>query len=85
MASIRGEIQVVKRGDASAEDNVLVNALHPAYAIVSEKWEHAYGRAIAAYPLESVRDNKFWINVARIDNTLGDRNLLPTCYLTFDC
>ena len=85
MDSIWEEIQEVKRGDAPVEDNVLVNAPHPEYEIVNDKWEHSYGREKAAYPLESVRDNKFWINVARIDNTLGDRNLLPTCYLTFEC
>ena len=38
----------------------------------------------SAYPIESVRDNKFWINVARVDNTLGDRKLLPTRYGTFE-
>ena len=38
----------------------------------------------AAYPIESVRENKFWINVARVDNTLGDRKLLPTRYGTFE-
>jgi len=38
----------------------------------------------AAYPIESVRDNKFWVNVARVDNTLGDRKLLPTCYGCFE-
>ena len=34
--------------------------------------------------IESVRDNKFWINVARVDNTLGDRKLLPTRYGKFE-
>ena len=85
MDKVWEEIQEVKRGDALKEDNVLINAPHPEYEIVSDNWKHAYGREKAAYPLESVRDNKFWINVARIDNTLGDRNLLPTCYLTFEC
>ena len=41
-------------------------------------------RQKAAYPIESVRENKFWVNVARVDNTLGDRKLLPTCYGCFD-
>ena len=85
MQSIWDEIAEIKNGEASADDNVLINAPHPEYEIVSDNWSHSYGREKAAYPIGSVRENKFWINVARIDNTLGDRNLLPTCYLSFDC
>ncbi len=85
MQSIWKEINEIKNGEASTEDNVLINAPHPEYEIVSDNWSHSYGREKAAYPIDSVRENKFWINVARIDNTLGDRNLLPTCYLSFDC
>ncbi len=80
MLTIWEEIQEVKNGTASKEDNVLVNAPHPEYEVVGDNWTHAYSREKAAYPIESVRDNKFWVNVARIDNTFGDRNLLPTQY-----
>ena len=44
-----------------------INAPHPEYEIVSDRWEHPYTREKAAYPIESVRENKFWINVARVD------------------
>lgn len=84
MLNIWKEIQEVKNGEADKEDNVLVNAPHPEYEVVANDWLHAYSREKAAYPIESVRDNKFWINVARVDNTLGDRKLLPTCYGCFD-
>ena len=84
MLSIWNEIEEVKNGMASAEDNVLKNAPHPEYEIVEGEWEHPYTRTKAAYPIESVRQNKFWINVARIDNTLGDRKLLPTRYGAFE-
>ena len=84
MLTIYNEIQEVKEGKADKADNVLVNAPHPEYEVVSDKWEHSYSREKAAYPIESVRDNKFWVNVARVDNTLGDRKLLPTCYGCFD-
>lgn len=80
MLNIWEEIQEVKEGKADKEDNVLVNAPHPEYEVVANNWEHSYTREKAAYPIESVRENKFWINVARVDNTLGDRKLLPTCY-----
>lgn len=84
MLQIRKEIEEIKRRDASADDNVLVNAPHPEYEIVANEWEHSYSREKAAYPIPSVRENKFWINVARIDNTLGDRKLLPTRYGSFN-
>ena len=84
MLTIWEEIQEVKEGKADKEDNVLINAPHPEYEVVANNWEHSYTREKAAYPIESVRENKFWINVARVDNTLGDRKLLPTCYGCFE-
>lgn len=84
MLNIWNEIQEVKNGTADKADNVLVNAPHPEYEAVANEWSHSYSRQKAIYPIESVRENKFWINVARVDNTLGDRKLLPTRYGTFD-
>ena len=84
MLTIWEEIQEVKDGRADKEDNVLINAPHPEYEVVADEWSHSYSRAKAAYPIDSVRENKFWINVARVDNTLGDRKLLPTRYGKFD-
>lgn len=84
MLSIWHEIEEVKDGKVSKEDNVLINAPHPEYEAVSDNWQHTYSREKAVYPMESVRENKFWINVARVDNTLGDRKLLPTRYGSFD-
>ena len=84
MLSIWSEIQEVKDGKASKEDNVLVNAPHPEYEVVGDNWAHDYSREKAAYPIESVRNNKFWVNVARVDNTLGDRKLQPTWCCVFE-
>ncbi|MCI1682053.1 MAG: aminomethyl-transferring glycine dehydrogenase [Bacteroides sp.] len=84
MLAIWEEIKEVKEGEADKTDNVLMNAPHPEYEVVANNWEHSYTREKAAYPIQSVRDNKFWINVARVDNTLGDRKLLTTRYETFD-
>ena len=84
MVHIREEIAEIESGKADKEDNVLVNSPHPEYEIVGDNWTHPYSREKAAYPIQSVRDNKFWINVARIDNTLGDRRLLPTRYGSFE-
>lgn len=76
MNQIWEEIKEVENGIYSKEDNVLVNAPHPEYQICADEWKHSYPRSKAAYPLDFVRDNKFWINVARIDNAYGDRNLV---------
>ena len=84
MLNIWKEIEEVKNGTADKNDNVLVNAPHPEYEAVANEWEHSYTREKAIYPIQSVRDNKFWVNVARVDNTLGDRKLLPTRNHTFD-
>ena len=78
MLTIWEEIQEVKDGRADKADNVLVNAPHPEYEVVSDTWNHSYGREKAAYPLPSVRENKFWVNVARVNDTLGDRKLFTT-------
>ena len=84
MLKIYGEIKEIENGTADKADNVLVNAPHPEYEIVGEKWEHPYTRAKAAYPADWVAENKFWINVARVDNAFGDRNLVCTCRPTSD-
>ena len=84
MLTIYKEIQEVKNGEADKTDNVLVNAPHPEYEVVANEWKHSYSREKAAYPIDSVRENKFWVNVARVDNTLGDRKLFPTRYGSFE-
>lgn len=78
MECIWNEIKEVEEGKASKEDNVLKNAPHPEYEIAADEWKHSYTRTKAAFPLDWLHENKFWINVARIDNAYGDRNLIPT-------
>ena len=72
------EIKEVEEGKASKEDNVLKNAPHPEYEVSADEWNHEYPRSKAAFPLDWLHDCKFWINVARVDNAYGDRNLVPT-------
>lgn len=76
LLQIREEIAEIERGDASKEDNVLINAPHPEYEVVDDEWKHVYTRQKAAYPTTWVAENKFWIPVARVDNGWGDRNLI---------
>ena len=76
MLTIRREIEEVITGEAAKEDNVLMNAPHPEYEITADEWKHSYSRRKAAYPVEWLKENKFWVNVARVDNAFGDRNLV---------
>jgi len=79
LLAIREEIDEIARGEADAENNVLKNAPHTEYAVVSDNWDKPYSREKAAYPLPYVRGRKFWPAVARIDNAYGDRNLVCSC------
>ncbi len=79
MISIHGEIEDVIAGETDKIDNVLKNAPHTSEILCADKWEHAYSRESAAYPLPYLRDHKFWPAVSRIDNVHGDRNLVCTC------
>jgi glycine dehydrogenase len=79
MIAIRKEIDAIVAGKADREDNVLKNAPHTARAVVADNWQHGYSREQAAFPLKSVRDNKFWPSVGRIDNVRGDKNLICSC------
>jgi glycine dehydrogenase len=47
--------------------------------IASGEWNHPYSRIKAAYPVDWVKDNKFWPAVARVDNAYGDRNFICAC------
>ncbi|MEG2614136.1 MAG: aminomethyl-transferring glycine dehydrogenase [Alistipes sp.] len=55
-------------------DNVVVNAPHTAAEVCGE-WAHPYTREQAAFPLEWIRQAKFFPFVTKIDNGYGDRNL----------
>ncbi len=78
MITIYNEIMAVKEGKLDKEDNPLKNAPHPVYELVADNWDHSYPRSQAAYPAEFVKERKFWIPVARINDAWGDRNVIAT-------
>ncbi len=82
MIAIRGEIARVERGEWQQDDNPLKNAPHTAAALLVADWPHAYTREDAAYPLASLRRQKYWSPVGRVDNVYGDRNLFCSCVPT---
>lgn len=78
MTSIRMEIDMVEQGEWPADNNPLRHAPHTQFAALGE-WERPYSREVAAFPLEWVRDNKFWPSVGRVDDAYGDRNVVCSC------
>jgi glycine dehydrogenase len=79
MIEIRKEIDEVINGIADKDDNVLKNAPHTARSVISSTWNHVYSREKAVYPLNWIKEAKFWPSVARVDNAYGDRNLICAC------
>ncbi|MFN8251531.1 MAG: aminomethyl-transferring glycine dehydrogenase [Ferruginibacter sp.] len=79
LLSIRNEIRAIEEGNADKADNPLKHAPHSQFVIIANEWNHPYSRETAAYPLDYVRQNKFWPSVSRVNNTYGDRNLVCTC------
>lgn len=78
MIRIRAEIDAVASPDA-VTDSVLRHAPHPAEDLVSDAWDRPYSREQAAYPVESLRADKYWVPVSRIDNAYGDRHVVCAC------
>jgi len=79
MIAIREEIRAVEAGRMDRADNPLKHAPHTASALLADSWPHRYTREQAAYPLASLRQNKYWPPVGRADNVYGDRNLFCSC------
>ncbi|MDC6165813.1 aminomethyl-transferring glycine dehydrogenase [Paucibacter sp. XJ19-41] len=79
MLAIRAEIAKVEAGSWSREDNPLVNAPHTAESLLKADWTHGYTREEAAYPVATLRRQKYWVPVGRVDNVYGDRNLFCSC------
>ena len=79
MLAIRAEIAEIESGKLSHEDSPLAHAPHTAEDLVTADWNRAYSREAAVYPVESLREAKYWPPVGRVDNVYGDRNLACAC------
>ena len=78
MLAIRAEIDRVGAGEWPVEDNPLRGAPHTVASLAAE-WDHPYSREVAAFPLASLRRDKYWSPVRRIDGAYGDRHLVCAC------
>jgi glycine dehydrogenase len=79
MTAIRKEIQDIVDGRLDKVDNPLKHAPHTVMVATSDVWIHSYTRERAVFPVPSLRKNKFWPSVGRINSTYGDRNIFCTC------
>ncbi len=79
MISIKNEINEVLTGEVILEESVLKNAPHTLGLAVNDEWNFNYTRQKAVYPLEWVRDRKFWPSVRRVNDAFGDRNFNCSC------
>ncbi|MBU2949521.1 aminomethyl-transferring glycine dehydrogenase [Tamlana agarivorans] len=76
LIAIKNEIDNASKDD---NNNVLKNAPHTLAMVTNDTWDFPYTREQAAFPLDYVKDNKFWPSVRRVDDAYGDRNLICSC------
>ena len=79
MIQIRDEIRMIERGELDREDNPLKHAPHTATQAAAAEWTHGYSRELAVFPLATLRQQKYWPPVARVDNVYGDKNVFCSC------
>jgi glycine dehydrogenase len=79
MIKIRQEIREIENGQADKENNLLKNAPHTADCIINKDWKYPYSPQEAAYPVDYLKEFKYWVSVRRVDNAYGDRNLVCAC------
>jgi glycine cleavage system protein P-like pyridoxal-binding family len=79
MLQIRAEIAKVERGEWPKDSNPLMHAPHTADVLIQEKWDRPYSRETGAYPVASLKTNKYWPTVSRVDGSYGDRNFVCSC------
>jgi len=78
MIAIKHEIDQVAAGVWPVDDSPLRNAPHTADCLIGD-WDHPYPARLAAFPVEGLRQDKYWPPVRRIDGAYGDRNLVCSC------
>jgi len=74
MHSIKKEIDNI----SDETNNLLKNAPHTQLMLV-DNWDYPYSRSQACFPNNSLKDNKYWPSVRRINEVQGDRHLMCSC------
>jgi glycine dehydrogenase len=79
MIAIKGEVDRVAAGEWPVDASPLRHAPHTAEDLLTDVWDRRYPRELGAYPVRSLRRDKYWVPVSRIDGGYGDRNLVCAC------
>ena len=79
MITIHQEMQEVLSGVYSIEESPLRNAPHSVSAVVNSSWDRKYSVEQAAFPVASLKRDKYFPATGRIDGAAGDRNLICSC------
>jgi glycine dehydrogenase len=78
MIAIRGEIDRIADGAVPLDQSPLRWAPHTADDLIGP-WDRPYDRALGAYPIPTLRHDKYFPPVSRIDGAYGDRHLVCSC------
>jgi len=68
LIAIRNEIKEVEDGKQPKEGNVLKMSPHTQKDLLVGEWSRPYSREKAAYPLDYLKEKKFWPSVTRLDD-----------------
>jgi glycine dehydrogenase len=75
MKSIKEEIVDIEQNKYSMDNNVLVNSPHSLDKVISG-WDYPYNPEKAYYPISELKERKHFPPVGRVNDILGDKELL---------
>lgn len=78
MRTIRKEIAQIEQGTTNYEESMLHHAPFSAEVACSDTWPYGFSRQEAVYPVDSLREAKYFPPVRRLDEAYGDRNFCCT-------
>lgn len=81
MIQIRQEISEIESGKADKQNNLIKRAPHTQLVAIADEWDRPYSRTKAVFPMDNLKEDKYWPTVSRIDDAYGDRNLVCLCEL----
>lgn len=69
----------IKKEMEQKDVSILKTAPHTLEDALSQTWPYSYSKQQAFYPVNWLKDRKFWPPVSRVENAYGDINLSCSC------
>ena len=79
MIEISREIKCIESGAVAVENSVLRHSPYTVEMLTQDNWTHSFSRSDAAFPIKSLKTDRYWPPVGRVDNVYGDRHLVCSC------